>query len=173
MNQLASWLVCYSFDRSCSICLDKTKVRKTESPKCLKGQYRLVCFIGGSNLSVLCRQLDGRLIVFGTLNLGHSSSRWKRWSRGVGYDLPQNVSPPKTPGPPTQHRQASDVALYLKDESAHTCGSLKYRSARLLFLYGIANGWIYEQRTVIEASSGSTAIAEAYFAASFAWRLLR
>lgn len=57
------------------------------------------------------------------------------------------------------------VALYLKDESTHITGSLKHRLARSLFLYGLCNGWIRENTTVIEASSGSTAVSEAYFAA--------
>ncbi|MBF6333735.1 PLP-dependent cysteine synthase family protein [Nocardia transvalensis] len=56
------------------------------------------------------------------------------------------------------------VRLYLKDESTHPTGSLKHRLARSLFLYGICNGWIGEGTTVVEASSGSTAISEAYFA---------
>jgi cysteine synthase A len=58
-----------------------------------------------------------------------------------------------------------DVALYLKDESTHITGSLKHRLARSLFLYALCNGWIAENTTVIEASSGSTAVSEAYFAA--------
>jgi cysteine synthase A len=58
-----------------------------------------------------------------------------------------------------------DVALYLKDESTHITGSLKHRLARSLFLYALCNGWIGENTTVIEASSGSTAVSEAYFAA--------
>ena len=58
-----------------------------------------------------------------------------------------------------------DVALYLKDESTHITGSLKHRLARSLFLYALCNGWIDEHTTVIEASSGSTAVSEAYFAA--------
>src|SRR4029077_8405793 len=37
--------------------------------------------------------------------------------------------------------------------------------ARSLFLYALCNGWIGEYTTVIEASSGSTAGSEAYFAA--------
>jgi len=36
--------------------------------------------------------------------------------------------------------------------------------ARSLFLYALCNGWIDEGTTVVEASSGSTAISEAYFA---------
>src|SRR5436309_9638812 len=56
------------------------------------------------------------------------------------------------------------VQLYLKDESTHPTGSLKHRLARSLFLYGLCNGWIDEGVTIIEASSGSTAVSEAYFA---------
>jgi len=56
------------------------------------------------------------------------------------------------------------IDLYLKDESVHPTGSLKHRLARSLFLYGICNGWIGEHTTVVEASSGSTAVSEAYFA---------
>jgi cysteine synthase A len=57
------------------------------------------------------------------------------------------------------------VALYLKDETTHLTGSLKHRLARSLFLYGLCNGRIAEGTTVVEASSGSTAVSEAYFAA--------
>jgi cysteine synthase A len=56
------------------------------------------------------------------------------------------------------------VDLYLKDESVHPTGSLKHRLARSLFLYGLCNGWITEGSTVVDASSGSTAVSEAYFA---------
>lgn len=58
----------------------------------------------------------------------------------------------------------AQVRLYLKDESTHPTGSLKHRLARSLFLYGLCNGWIREGTTVVEASSGSTAVSEAYFA---------
>lgn len=56
------------------------------------------------------------------------------------------------------------IDLYLKDESTHPTGSLKHRLARSLFLYALCNGWISEGSAVIEASSGSTAVSEAYFA---------
>jgi cysteine synthase len=55
------------------------------------------------------------------------------------------------------------VDLYLKDESSHPTGSLKHRLARSLFLHALCNGWLHEGATVVEASSGSTAISEAYF----------
>ncbi|MCW2527803.1 MAG: cysteine synthase [Pseudonocardiales bacterium] len=56
------------------------------------------------------------------------------------------------------------IDIYLKDESTHPTGSLKHRLARSLFLYGLVNGWIGPKTTVVEASSGSTAVSEAYFA---------
>jgi cysteine synthase A len=56
------------------------------------------------------------------------------------------------------------IDLYLKDESVHPTGSLKHRLARSLFLYGLVNGQIGQNTVLIEASSGSTAVSEAYFA---------
>ncbi|MEO6952506.1 MAG: PLP-dependent cysteine synthase family protein [Polyangia bacterium] len=56
------------------------------------------------------------------------------------------------------------ISLYFKDESSHPSGSLKHRLARSLFLYALVNGWLREGSTVIESSSGSTAVSEAYFA---------
>ncbi|CAM5356765.1 cysteine synthase A [Aquamicrobium terrae] len=58
----------------------------------------------------------------------------------------------------------SGIDLYLKDESTHPTGSLKHRLARSLFLYALCNGHIREGTAVVEASSGSTAVSEAYFA---------
>jgi cysteine synthase A len=57
-----------------------------------------------------------------------------------------------------------NIDFYLKDESTHPTGSLKHRLARSLFLYGLCNGNIVEGTTIIESSSGSTAVSEAYFA---------
>ncbi|MDG5750187.1 PLP-dependent cysteine synthase family protein [Qipengyuania sp. XHP0211] len=65
-----------------------------------------------------------------------------------------------------------DIAIYLKDESSHPTGSLKHRLARSLFLYGLCNGWICEGTPVIEASSGSTAVSEAYFARMLGLRFI-
>ncbi len=59
---------------------------------------------------------------------------------------------------------AHGIDLYLKDESTHPTGSLKHRLARSLFLYALCNGWVREGSTIVEASSGSTAVSEAYFA---------
>src|SRR4029079_48133 len=57
------------------------------------------------------------------------------------------------------------VDIYFKDESTHPTGSLKHRLARSLFLCALCEGRIGAGPTVIDASSGSTAISEAYFAA--------
>lgn len=56
------------------------------------------------------------------------------------------------------------IELFIKDESTHRSGSLKHRLARSLFLFGLVNGWIGPGTTIVEASSGSTAVSEAYFA---------
>jgi cysteine synthase len=65
---------------------------------------------------------------------------------------------------PSAWGTSAEIELYLKDETTHITGSLKHRLARSLFLYALCNGWIDEGTTVVEASSGSTAISEAYFA---------
>lgn len=56
------------------------------------------------------------------------------------------------------------ISLYLKDESTHPSGSLKHRLARSLVLYALCNGRIGPGTTLVEASSGSTAVSEAWFA---------
>lgn len=56
------------------------------------------------------------------------------------------------------------IDLYFKDEAAHPSGSLKHRLARSLYLYALCNGRLDEGQRVVDASSGSTAISEAWFA---------
>ncbi|MBS7806206.1 PLP-dependent cysteine synthase family protein [Variovorax sp. PCZ-1] len=65
---------------------------------------------------------------------------------------------------PLAHFNQAGIDFYFKDESTHPTGSLKHRLARSLFLYALCNGWLHEGSTVVEASSGSTAVSEAYFA---------
>jgi cysteine synthase len=57
-----------------------------------------------------------------------------------------------------------DIRFYFKDEAAHPTGSLKHRLARSLFLYALCNGRLRAGQSVVDASSGSTAISEAWFA---------
>ncbi|KRE89070.1 cysteine synthase [Frateuria sp. Soil773] len=56
------------------------------------------------------------------------------------------------------------IDFYFKDEAAHPSGSLKHRLARSLFLYALCNGRLRDGQAVVDASSGSTAISEAWFA---------
>ncbi len=56
------------------------------------------------------------------------------------------------------------IDFYLKDEASHPTGSLKHRLARSLYLYALCNGRLHAGQSVVDASSGSTAIAEAWFA---------
>ena len=56
------------------------------------------------------------------------------------------------------------IDFYFKDEAAHPTGSLKHRLARSLYLYALCNGRLQPGQTVVDASSGSTAISEAWFA---------
>lgn len=59
----------------------------------------------------------------------------------------------------------ADVAILLKDESAQVTGSLKFRLALALMLDGVCSGRIHQHSRLFDASSGSTAIAEAAVAA--------
>ena len=56
------------------------------------------------------------------------------------------------------------IDFYFKDEASHPTGSLKHRLARSLFLYALCNGRLLPGQPVVDASSGSTAISEAWFA---------
>jgi len=65
-----------------------------------------------------------------------------------------------------------EIALYFKDETTHPTGSLKHRLARSLFLYSLCNGRIGPRTVIVEASSGSTAVSEAYFARMLGLRFI-
>jgi len=56
------------------------------------------------------------------------------------------------------------IQIFIKDETSHPSGSLKHRLAHALFAHAICNGDVTKGTTVVEASSGSTAISEAWFA---------
>lgn len=56
------------------------------------------------------------------------------------------------------------IEFYFKDEASHPTGSLKHRLARSLYLYALCNGRLRPGQAVVDASSGSTAISEAWFA---------
>ncbi len=103
--------------------------------------------------------------ILGTLDVDHSDAAYRAWLkeavRKVQADANRSADTHLLRFPLPERW---GIDLYLKDESTHPTGSLKHRLARSLFLYGLCNGWIRPGRPVIEASSGSTAVSEAYFA---------
>lgn len=58
----------------------------------------------------------------------------------------------------------STIELFVKDESQRPTGSLKHGFARSLLADALRRGRIRENMTLIEATSGNLAVAEAYFA---------
>jgi cysteine synthase A len=98
-----------------------------------------------------------------TVTPADSSDRtWSKWAIGqVEADANRSADTHmhRFPLPPEW-----GIDLYLKDESVHPTGSLKHRLARSLVLYGLCNNLIKPGTTLVEASSGSTAVSEAYFA---------
>ncbi len=89
-------------------------------------------------------------------------TRWTQWAVGrIAADEARSVDTHLLHLPVPA---LPDIAIYLKDESTHPTGSLKHRLARSLFLYGLCNGWIGPKTSIVESSSGSTAVSEAYFA---------
>lgn len=71
-------------------------------------------------------------------------------------------------GPPTRlidfPVQAPGVRLLLKDESRQPTGSLRHRHARALFRQAVLDGLVTEGTTVVEATGGNAAVAQAWFA---------
>ncbi|AWB07871.1 cysteine synthase (plasmid) [Azospirillum humicireducens] len=89
-------------------------------------------------------------------------SDWVR--QAIGLLETEAVRSPDTPLLKLDVPALAGLDIYLKDESTHPTGSLKHRVARSLLLFAICNGRIGNGTPVIEASSGSTAVSEAYFA---------
>ncbi|MEU8316812.1 pyridoxal-phosphate dependent enzyme [Nonomuraea sp. NPDC048881] len=71
-------------------------------------------------------------------------------------------------GPPTRlidfPVRVPGVRLLLKDESGQPTGSLRHRHARALFRRAVLDGSITEGTTVVEATGGNAAVAQAWFA---------
>ncbi|MFE2447705.1 PLP-dependent cysteine synthase family protein [Streptomyces sp. NPDC059426] len=81
--------------------------------------------------------------------------------RRVRTDGPHLTPTPLRPLPLPAIR---DVEIYIKDESAHPTGSMKYRLVRAMFCAAIASGAIRSDTPVIAATSGAVAVAGAHFA---------
>jgi cysteine synthase len=93
-----------------------------------------------------------------------SDTPWLHWAIGqIEADFQRSADTHLIALPVPKYTDAG-IDFYFKDESTHPTGSLKHRLGRSLFLYALCNGWVKEGQTIIEASSGSTAVSEAYFA---------
>ncbi|WP_225205258.1 PLP-dependent cysteine synthase family protein [Novosphingobium huizhouense] len=91
-----------------------------------------------------------------------SDAEWVSWAIGrINADYTRSAD---THLIPLDLPALPDIAIYLKDESSHPTGSLKHRLARSLFLHALCSGRIGPDTAIVEASSGSTAVSEAYFA---------
>ena len=89
----------------------------------------------------------------------------RAWSRTALATLRgEAASSPDTPLLRLDFPAFPGIRFHFKDEAAHPTGSLKHRLARSLFLYALCNGRLRAGQTVVDASSGSTAISEAWFA---------
>lgn len=87
------------------------------------------------------------------------------WTRVALAMLRQEAAcAPDTPLLRLDFKGFPGIPFYFKDEAAHATGSLKHRLARSLFLYALCSGRLHEGQSVVDASSGSTAISEAWFA---------
>lgn len=101
---------------------------------------------------------------------GPRARAWTAWAVSIIID-PANgpIDPPLIQVPCPELR---GVDLYLKDETGHPTRSLKHRLAQALFLRTLCNGDLSEGTIIVEASSGSTAISEAWFAAKLGLRFI-
>lgn len=100
-----------------------------------------------------------------TMDLNRYRPDLRRWTRDKVTQLRVDMMQ----CPPSPIRKVSlstdlDIHLYLKDESAHQTGSVKHRLAQSLLIQALCEGKVTPSTPVIEASSGSTAVSEAYYA---------
>lgn len=78
--------------------------------------------------------------------------------------LEERAVAPRTPLRELVLPALENVRLFFKDESSHASGSLKHRLARALFLQCLRSGAIQQHTPLFDASSGNTAVSEAWFA---------
>ncbi|MFF3002411.1 PLP-dependent cysteine synthase family protein [Kitasatospora sp. NPDC057940] len=76
-----------------------------------------------------------------------------------GELAPKETAVNEIPLPP----QLNGLKLYIKREADQPSGSHKHRLAAALLTHALASGWLAKGRPVVEASSGSTAISEAWY----------
>ncbi|MEO8159773.1 MAG: pyridoxal-phosphate dependent enzyme [Arenimonas sp.] len=88
----------------------------------------------------------------------------RSWTAAAIAHLRHGVEGSETPMRELRLSAFPDIRFLFKDETVHPSGSLKHRLARALFLHALVSGRLNRGQGVIDASSGSTAISEAWFA---------
>ncbi|MET9337299.1 pyridoxal-phosphate dependent enzyme [Nonomuraea sp. NPDC003804] len=82
---------------------------------------------------------------------------WREWALAL-------LDEPDGPTPLIEFPTGGPVRVLLKDESAHPTGTMRHRHARALFRRAIREGLVTEGMTVVEATGGNAAVAQAWFA---------
>ncbi|GAA3471743.1 PLP-dependent cysteine synthase family protein [Nonomuraea roseola] len=82
---------------------------------------------------------------------------WKAWALAL-------LDEQQEPTPLVEFPAGGPVTVLMKDESAHPTGTMRHRHARALFRQAIAEGLVTEGTTVVEATGGNAAVAQAWFA---------
>lgn len=119
--------------------------------------------LGGGSSAII--QLEVTLLSALSASTTHQGPDHRRtWaSTALKVIAAEEARGTRTPLVPFVLESFPDIDIYLKDESLHPTGSLKHRLARSLFIDALCNSRIGPETTIYEASSGSTAVSEAYF----------
>ena len=97
--------------------------------------------------------------------IARASARGAQWTQAaIALLLAEQQQGAETPLRELRLPGFAGIRFLLKDESAHPSGSLKHRLARSLLLLALRDGRLGPGQAVVDASSGSTAISEAWFA---------
>ena len=94
----------------------------------------------------------------------HATQRESWRQRSLMKLAALKAATPVTPLLELSLRGLGEARILIKDERAHASGSLKHRLAMSLFEQALQKDWLTPGGPVIEASSGSTAVSEAWLA---------
>lgn len=94
----------------------------------------------------------------------HAAQRESWRQRSLMKLAALKAATPATPLLELSLRGLGEARILIKDERAHASGSLKHRLAMSLFEQALQQDWLTPDCPVIEASSGSTAVSEAWLA---------
>ena len=102
----------------------------------------------------------------------HATQRESWRQRSLMKLAALKAATPVTPLLELSLRGLGEARILIKDERAHASGSLKHRLAMSLFEQALQKDWLTPGGPVIEASSGSTAVSEAWLARRLGLQLI-